>query len=938
MFTWTETNGTCVDDASVTVDFYDQPVADAGSGGDECDLNFTFNGTASFGSGVWTYTGAGNAFFSNPNDVNATVTVDTYGSYDFTWTETNGPCFDAATITVNFYEQPVANPGDGGSECDLDFDLAAIPSVGNGTWTYSGPGAATFSPSDTDPNATVTVDATGSYVFTWTEDNNGCTDSEQVTVVFNPLPVVSFSGLAATYCIDQSTPVALTGSPAGGTFSGLGISGNSFVPSVAGVGTIFITYTYTDGNGCTNSETQTVDVNGLPVVTFSGLDAAYCEDDATAYTLTGNPAGGTFSGFGITGDDFIPVDAGSGIWTINYSYTDPFGCTSFDEQDVTINELPVVSFTGLDASYCENASSANLVGSPVGGTFTGTGIIGAQFSPVAAGVGIHTITYTYTDGNGCTNFVEQQVTVNEVPLPVITPIGTSEICDGDNLVLDAGSGYSVYSWSNNTNGQTTTVNQSGTYNVTVTTAAGCSGTAAAVQVIVNPIPVVDLGNDTTICTASILNIDAGNPGASYVWSTQEITQDINVTTTGVYIVDVTDQNGCVGSDAISVTVADLLDPIIVGSGPFTFCDGDSVTLDGGMFEEYLWSNGDTTQTTTVSTSGIYELQVWDEFGCEGSDDEAISVLQLPNAVITPAGVVSICDGDSVVLSASSTFASYTWNPNSEATSSITVTESGVFSVTVEDPNNGCESTSNEVEVIVNTTTPPSIVPSGPTEFCQGESVSLSVVPGPYNSVLWSSGSTTPSIVVTQTGNYGVTVIDANGCVDSTLTGASVYIEVWDPNPIAEQFGDTVSVTNGPYAAYQWYFNGVMVAGATEGDYQPTVSGNYVCEITDENGCMATTNNVEFTFTGVADLEALYEVSIYPNPTDANVFVNVDFNRSVDATFELIDMAGKQVVLPQTVFNTSDHIYEFDLSNVGSGMYYIKLTTADGVLVKPIIRR
>lgn len=939
VFTWTETNGSCSDAASVTVNFYDQPVADAGTGGSECDLNFTFNGTASFGTGTWTYTGAGTAFFNNANNVTTTVTVDTYGSYDFTWTEVNGPCTDNATITVNFYEQPVADAGNGGSECDLDFNLDATPSVGNGVWTVSGPGTATFTPADTDPDATVTVSATGSYTFTWTEDNNGCTDSESINVDFNPLPVVSFTGLNGSYCIDQTTPVPLTGSPAGGSFSGLGVTiNNEFVPSLAGVGTIFVTYTYTDANGCTNSETQSVDVNGLPVVSFSGLDPEYCEDDANPYTLIGSPSGGTFSGFGITGDDFIPTDAGAGTWTINYSYTDPFGCTSFDEQDVTINELPVVTFTGLAAEYCEDASSANLTGTPAGGTFTGTGIIGAQFSPVAAGVGLHTVTYTYTDGNGCTNSYSQDVTVNDVPLPTITPSGTIEICDGDAVTLDAGSGYSIYSWSNNTNGQTTTVNSAGNYNVTVITADGCAGTAAAVQVVVNSLPVVDLGEDTTICTASTLTLDAGNSGADFSWSTLQISQTIDVTSTGVYIAEVTDANGCVGTDAISVTVADLLDPIIVGNGPLTFCSGDSVTLDAGVYTSYLWSNGENSQTITVSNSGVYEIQVWDQFGCEGSDDEIVSVLQLPNAVITPGGPISMCDGETVTLSATNTFSEYEWNPTNETTSSIDVTQSGMYSVTVQDPNNGCESTSDEVEVIVNSTATPTIQPSGDLEFCYGGSVSLTVIPGPYSSVLWSSGSTTASIVVTETGDYGVTVVDDNGCADSSLVGAPVHVEVWNPQPDAVQSGDSVIVVNGPFTSYQWYVDGSPVPGAVDWFYLPTESALVYCEVSDENNCEGLSNFVEFNPIGIVDLEAAYELELYPNPTESSVFVSMVFQGPMDVSFDLRDAVGRQVQASQNVQQTTGLIHEIDLSSLGTGAYYVHIITEEGFVVKPVIKR
>lgn len=937
-FTWTETNAICVDSDDVTVNFYDQPVANPGSGGDECDLNFVFTAATSFGNGTWTGTGPGNIFFNNPSNPTGTVTVDAYGSYTFTWTEVNGICSDNASITVNFYEQPNANAGSGTNQCDLDFTLNATATVGVGTWTYTGPGTATFAPNANDPAATVTVDASGSYTFTWTEDNNGCTDSDAFTMAFNALPTVSFSGLDAQYCVNVTTPVPLTGTPTGGTFTGLGISGNNFIPSVAGVGTIFITYTYTDGNGCTDSETQTVDVNGLPVVSFTGLAAAYCEDDATAYALSGTPAGGTFSGFGITGDDFIPADANNGTHVITYNYVDPFGCTSFDEQTVVVNELPVVSFTGLSAAYCEDAVPAPLTGSPAGGTFSGPGIVGNSFSSVVAGVGTHTIVYTYTDGNGCTNTASTDVTVNPLPVPVITPSGISEICDGTDITLDAGTGYAQYDWSTSQNGQSITVDAADDYNVTVTTFEGCVGTSADVTVVVNPNPVVDLGPDTVICTGSVLNIDAGNPGATYSWSTFEVSQSINVTTTGAYVVTVTDPNGCEGTDDIAVTVSNLLDPVIVADGPIIFCDGDSVMLDAGAgFDNYLWSTGEMTQTIFVSDPGVIDVIVSDQFGCSGTDDEVISTLQLPNAVIQPGGPIGICINDTITLSASSNFASYEWNPGGAGTSSIEVWLDGSYTVTVTDPINGCEATSDPVDVTVNTTFPPTIVASGPTEFCNGGSVSLSVEPGPYNSYLWTSGSTTPSISVIETGDYGVTVLDANNCVDSTLLGNPLHVEVWDPQPIAAQLGDSVVVTNGPFATYQWFFNGAPVPGATEYFHMPAASGNYVCVVTDDHGCEGTSYNVEFTFTGIFDPDYSYDINLYPNPTNGRFTLEADLGKQINVNLSFRDITGREIMAPEQIINVSSLKRTFDISHLERGVYYIQLTTSEGMVVKPLVR-
>ena len=190
-FRWTETNGTCTSNSVVTVNFYQQPVPNGGSGDDECDLDFALNAIPSAGIGTWTMTsGTGTATFTpNVNSPVATVTVSEYGTKEFTWTEVNGICSGFSTITVNFYQQPVADVGLGGNNCGLEFDLSAIPSVGIGTWTRdSGPGSVSFSPNANDPAAKAIVSDYGNHVFRWTEVNGTCSSSATVTVTFIQQP------------------------------------------------------------------------------------------------------------------------------------------------------------------------------------------------------------------------------------------------------------------------------------------------------------------------------------------------------------------------------------------------------------------------------------------------------------------------------------------------------------------------------------------------------------------------------------------------------------------------------------------------------------------------------------------------------------------------------------------------------------------------------
>jgi trimeric autotransporter adhesin len=940
-YTWTETNGTCISSDVITVNYYEQPVANAGVGGSECDLDFVLNATPTVGAGAWSQTlGAGfSNFVANAIDPNATVQVSQYGQYAFTWTETNGSCVDAQSVSVDFFEQPVALIGALSDQCDLDITLSAAPTAGTVTWSATGPGSVVFTPDANDPNAVMTVSAFGQYIIICNAVNGSCSDVATATVNFYPLPVVSFTGLASTYCVDQSSPVQLAGTPTGGMFSGTGISGSLFVPSIAGVGPHNVTYTYTDVNGCIDSETQSTEVMPIPVVSFSGLGAAYCVSDAAQNALSGSPAGGVFSGAGISGNAFVASNAGVGTHVITYSYSDGFNCTGSTTQTVIVNPLPVVSISGLAAAYCADAAQTVLVGSPAGGVFSGSGMSGSAFNPAMAGVGIHAVTYTFTDGNGCSNSVTQSVTVNALPQPVVTPAGQQEICAGSSLMLDAGNGFGQYAWSNGQNGQSLTVSAAGAYTATVIDQNGCTATSAPVNVIVNALPVVDLGNDTILCLGNTYTLDAGNPGLAYLWVTQEQTQQITVGLTGNYTVQVTDANGCIGTDAVLVSFSNLLQPVITAGGPTTFCQGGSVLLVGPAGLTYEWSTGEVSQNILVSQSGPVELTVQDQFGCTGvSNTINVNVNQLPNAVVVASGPTNLCQGGTVTLTASNTFSSYLWNPTGATGQSIVVGQPGSYSVVVTDPVNGCSATSIPVVVTQAQGVQPTIVANGPLEFCVGGSVVLSVEPaGAFSSYLWSSGSTTETITVTSGAQIGVSVLDANNCLNESLLASPTTVTVWNPQPIVEQNGGTLAVINGPFTCYQWFRNGNPVPGATFSIFTPELSGNHYVQVCDENGCFGNSSNVEFTV-GIADVRDLYDLNIYPNPNGGQFTVETDLGSHVDVMLTLRDVLGRELMIPERIEGASSFRRTFDLGHLSNGVYYVQLLGNDGMTVRQVVKR
>jgi hypothetical protein len=253
-------------------------------------------------------------------------------------------------------------------------------------------------------------------------DANGCSAADTTSITVNPLPVVN-TGSYGPVCIDAS-PVSLTGTPSGGTWTGTGVTGSTFNIQTAGVGSHQLIYNYTDANGCSAADTTSITVNPLPVVN-TGSYGPVCIDASTV-SLSGTPSGGTWSGTGVTGSTFNVQTAGVGSHQLIYNYTDANGCSAADTTSITVNPLPTVS-TGTYGPVCIDASPVSLSGTPSGGTWSGTGVTGSTFNVQTAGVGSHQIIYNYTDANGCSAADTTSITVN--PLPVVNAGSYDPVCD-----------------------------------------------------------------------------------------------------------------------------------------------------------------------------------------------------------------------------------------------------------------------------------------------------------------------------------------------------------------------------------------------------------------------------------------------------------------------------------------------------------------------------
>ncbi|MDZ7664603.1 MAG: hypothetical protein U5K27_04625 [Desulfotignum sp.] len=227
---------------------------------------------------------------------------------------------------------------------------------------------------------------------------------------FRTPPSVNAGGNVA-YCEDTGNKT-ISGIPSGGSWSGPYISTSGvFNTNSASVGNHVVTYTITDGNGCSNSDTKTIVVESAPTVSSSNY--SFCENDGVK-SVSGSPTGGTWSGSGVTASGDFDTSIGDGNYTLTYSYTNGSGCTATSNSIVTVNAQPSVS-AGNNQSACINDGSIALSGaSPSGGSWSGSNVSGSTFNVSSAGVGTQSVTYTYTNSNGCTNSDAKNITIDDI--------------------------------------------------------------------------------------------------------------------------------------------------------------------------------------------------------------------------------------------------------------------------------------------------------------------------------------------------------------------------------------------------------------------------------------------------------------------------------------------------------------------------------------------
>jgi hypothetical protein len=484
---------------------------------------------------------------------------------------------------------------------------------------------------------------------------------------------------------------------------------------------------------------------------------------------------------------------------------------------VTLIPQPVVNLGG-PFNYCAGSATPLNAGTGFSSYHWSTGQTTAAIGPQQSG----SYTVTVSNGPGCTATASAQV--NVVSQPPVDISGQLSFCEGLTSQLDATGGYANYNWNTGLTTQSITTQQSGNYTVTVADANGCTNTST-VAVVAYPTPTAHITGITGICEGSPASLDAGSGFAAYQWSDGSTARVLQASQAGDYSVTVTDAHGCSNHTDVQVTVHP--NPVVNLGGPLSYCAGSAAAVlnAGAGYAVYHWSSGQTAASISPQQTGMYTVTVTDANGCVGTATAQVTVAPKPAVGIS--GELNYCEGGGTPLGATAGYAAYNWSTGSNLPS-ITPQQSDNYTVTVTDAN-GC---TNTASVAVSIYAKPNIQISGALIICQGSTTTLDAGAG-FNNYHWNNGSTAQTMLVSQTGNFAVTVSDYHGC--SNQASAQVTVKPVPAANIAGPFtfcqgkSSPITATAG-FASYLW------TTGASTQAVTVQQTGVYTVTVTDSNGC------------------------------------------------------------------------------------------------------
>ena len=664
-------------------------------------------------------------------------------------------------------------------------------------------------------------------------------------------------------------------------------------------------------------------------------------------TLTAAPTGGT-APYTITWTNGPNTFTGPSVnvppGTYNVAVTDANNCPAqASGLVVTAPSAITASISNTNSPGC-GLSNGSATVSASGGTgalnyLWNNGQTGATLANVPAGP----YSVVVTDANACSTSVN--VVLSNPSAPVAgAPVYVQPTCAGGTgtitVPVSGGQTPYTYNWNNGATGSASITTTAGSYQLTVSDAAGCQLVVptqltepAPLAVSVNVTPAGCPGGGVATAT-----VTGGTGAISYLWSNNATTNPANNLSAGAQSVVVSDAQNC--SVTFNFNVATVTPPIIQNiSVQDALCAGGTgtataVVIGGTSPYNYSWSNG-ASGISMTDVAGTYTLTVVDAAACTVSTTGVIAEPQAITVLFN--NTDPTCNQSNGILDAAASGGTpgytYEWNNGASQSNPLPNQPAGTYTLVVEDANQ-CQANFTTTLMMSGV---PVVQDSLVQPLCNGQTgtILLQITGGVSPvSVSWNHGPTTATITE-PAGSYQAVVVDAGGC--STQVGPLVLVDpatltsssssTSETSPGAADGTATVNVTGGtqPYS-YAWNNGGQTqtITGLS--------GGTYTVVVTDANGCTVQASAVVVTTVGL-DEQANLGVTLYPNPATTKTTLHFEgFAGSGEVM--LMDMQGRQVAQ----FNVSfEAPFLMDISKLAAGMYTIQVVHAQSTMVLPLIK-